>query len=162
MDDTLLRDELVSLLSHGNAHMPFEEIVAEFPEDKMNEIFPNGKYSFWGLLEHMKRTQRDILNFITDKNYKELEWPRDYWPAESEKADRATWDKTINDFLNDRNALQKLIEDPTTDLFAKIPWGTGQTFIREILVVADHNSFELGEFSIMRKTLSTWGKSHKE
>jgi hypothetical protein len=160
--DKSTRDELVFLLTRGNAHMPFEEVVDDFPAAKMNAKFTHGKYTFWGLLEHIRRTQKDILNFIVDENYKEPEWPEDYWPGKNKKADRSAWNKTIKEFLQDRKALVKLIEDPKTDLYKKIPWGSGQTFIREILVIADHNAFELGEFSIMRQTLSAWGKNHKE
>lgn len=160
--DKFIREELVFLLTHGNAHMPYDEVVADFPEDKMNEVFPHGKYSFWGLLEHIKRTQKDILSFITDEGYEEPEWARAYWPLKSENADKTAWDTTIEEFLQDRHILKTLIEDPQTDLYKTIPWGNGQTFMRETLVVSDHTAFELGEFSIMRQTLSAWGKDHKE
>lgn len=167
------RDELVFQLLKGNAHMSFEEAVAEFPEAKMNTLFTNGEYTFWHLLEHIRRTQADILDFMINPDYKELEWPADYWPARiatqsvaggpapDKKATKKDWDTTVKGFLKDRAALQMLVGDPKTDLYARIPHGSGQTVFREILVVADHNAYHLGEFAIMRQVLGAWGKSHK-
>ena len=158
--DKFIRDELVFQLTKGNAHMTFKDIVAKFPASHYNDVFPNGRYSFWFVLEHIRRVQADILNFIVNPKYKELEFPKDYWPGEKEKATKKEWDKTIKEFLKDRNTLKKLIENPKTDIFKKVPWGSGQTFMREILVVADHNSYELGEFAIMRQVMGVWGKYH--
>jgi hypothetical protein len=158
--DKITRDELIFHLLKGNAHMPFEEAVVDFPEEKMNTLFPNGDYTFWHLLEHIRRTQADILDFMVNPEYKELEWPHDYWPEKNKKATKKDWEQTIKGFLKDRTALQKLVEDPNTDLYAKIPHGTGQTVIREIIVIVDHNAYHLGEFAIMRQVLGAWGKSH--
>lgn len=156
MKDQSLRDELVFQLVKGNAHMPFEEAVANFPEEKMNEIFPNGEYSFWHLLEHIRRTQHDILDFIQNAEYQELEWPRDYWPKVDEIATLKDWEKTIYSYLTDRDELKSIIEDPATDLYQKMTWGSGQTIMREILVVADHTAYHIGEFAIMRQVLDAW------
>lgn len=154
------REELVFQLTVGNAHMPFEKIIEDFPVAHYNDVFPNGEYSFWFVLEHIRRVQADILNFIVNPNYVELEFPKDYWPEVGQKATKKEWDKTVKEFLKDRQTLKEMIEDPKTDLFKKIPWGTGQTFIREILVIVDHNSYELGEFAIMRQVMGVWGKYH--
>lgn len=159
--DKFIRDELVFQLLKGNAHMPFEEAVADFPDAKMNTLFTNGEYTFWHLLEHIRRTQADILDFMVNPDYKELEWPADYWPAPDKKATRKDWDTTVKGFLKDRAVLQKLVENPKTDIYARIPHGTGQTIMREIFVIADHNAYHLGEFAIMRQVLEAWGKSHK-
>jgi uncharacterized damage-inducible protein DinB len=156
--DKFLRDELIFHLTKGHAHMTIEEAIADFPEDKMNAQFTNGEYTFWHLLEHIRRTQKDILNFITNPDYKEPEWPKDYWPPKDKKAETEDWQKTIAEFLKDREALKKLVEDREIDLYAKIPHGTGQTLAREILVVTDHNAYHIGEFSIMRQVLNTWKK----
>jgi hypothetical protein len=155
---SLSRDELIFLLMRGNAHMSFEEAVAEFPDSAMNTPFPNGEYTPWHLLEHLRLTQWDILDFMRNPNYQERQWPRDYWPATDTQATRADWDNTISAFLADRQALKDLVADPTTDLAATIPHGDGQTIMREVLVVSDHNAYHTGEFGIMRQVMGTWGK----
>lgn len=157
-----IREELIFELFKGNAHMSFEEAVADFPEDKMNEIFTNGEYSFWHLLEHIRRTQHDILDFMTDPNYEELEWPEDYWPDHEETATKEAWGETISAYLADRAKLKKLIEDPQTDLYKKIPHGSGQTVFREIFIIVDHNAYHLGEFAIMRQVLNAWPAAHNK
>ena len=155
-----MRDELIFLLIRGNAHMGFEEAVADFPDSAMNTPFPNGEYTPWHLLEHMRLTQWDILDFIRNPAYEERQWPRDYWPPRDKQATRDDWDTTIRSFLADRESLKELVADLATDLNATIPHGSGQTFQREILVVADHNAYHTGEFAIMRQVMGTWGKSH--
>jgi Mn-containing catalase len=156
--DQAIRDELVFLLTRGNAHMPFSEAVEKFPPEHMNTIFPNGTYTPWHLLEHIRFTQRDILNFIVNPAYKEGVWPDDYWLPKNKKATKQSWDKTIKQFEEDSVALQKIITNPKADLYAKIPHGDGQTILREILVIADHNAYHLGEFAIMRQVMGTWRK----
>jgi DinB superfamily len=158
--DQPLRDELVFLLERGNAHMSFEEAVATYPMDHINTPFPNGSYTSWHLLEHLRLTQWDILDFIRNPDYEERAWPRDYWPPSDQQATPDDWQRTIHDFLADRQALRAIAEDPQTDLWAPIPQGTGQTIAREIMVVADHNAYHIGEFAIMRQVMGTWGSSH--
>ena len=159
--DKILREHLFSLLRGGNAYMPFSEAVADFPQKHMNTIFPNGTYSSWDLLEHIRITQWDILDFMKNPNYKEITWPDDYWPPKEKKATKKEWEQTIKQFQNDLEELQKIAKNPKTDLYAKIPHGTGQTILREILLVADHNAYHIGEFTIMRQAMKTWPKNHK-
>jgi hypothetical protein len=160
--DKLLREHLISLLNGGNASMPFSEAVADFPTKFMNTTFPNGIYSPWDLLEHIRITQWDILEFIKNPNYKEIKWPNDYWPPKNRKATKKEWEHTIELFQNDLKEVQNIAKNSKTDLYAKIPHGTGQTILRELLVVADHNAYHLGEFTIMRQVMKTWSKKHKE
>jgi hypothetical protein len=155
--DKIVRSHLLSLLNGGNAHMTLAEAVQDFPWSKINTVFPNGTYSSWGLLEHIRISQLDILDFIRNPNYKEMDWPKDYWPPKNKKATRKDWQETISRFRRDSDELQKIINDPKVDIYAKVPHGTGQTVLREILLVADHNSYHLGEFAIMRQTMDTWG-----
>lgn len=136
--------------------MAFDEAVKDYPMDKINEFFPNGEYSAWHLLEHIRRTQHDILDFIINPNYKELEWPKDYWPKKGERAGKKDWETTINNFYKDLKVLEKIVEDSETDFYKKIPWGDGQNIFREILLVADHNSYHIGEFAIIRQVMKTW------
>ncbi|MGZ3680905.1 MAG: DinB family protein [Ktedonobacterales bacterium] len=159
--DLLLREQLAQLLDHGNAHMTFEEAVAEYPMSHINTLFPNGTYSAWHLLEHLRLSQWDILDFIRNPHYRERAWPEDCWPPRDQQATPDDWQRTIHDFLADQQALRAIIMDPQTDLWAPIPQGTGQTIAREIMVVADHNAYHIGEFAIMRQVMGTWGASHQ-
>jgi hypothetical protein len=156
--DEQLREQLVDLLLRGNAHMSFDEAVKDFPAARMNDQFPNGEYSAWGLLEHLRLTQNDILEFITSANYQDKSWPKDYWPDPKTTASAADWRRTIEQFHQDRQALVDLARDPGRDLYAKIPHGTGQNLLKEILVVADHNAYHIGEFGIMRQVMGAWAK----
>lgn len=149
-------EQLLSFLKGGNAHMKFEDMVADFPENQMNTVFPNGDYTPWHLLEHIRRTQFDILDFIQNSDYEYRTWPDDYWPQKNEKATKKEWEKTIEDFYKDSKALQKIVSDKKTDLYARIPHGDGQTILREILLVADHSAYHIGEFAIMRQVMKTW------
>lgn len=159
--DKILKKQLISLLKGGHAHMTLAEAVEDYPMDKINEIFPNGDYSSWHLLEHIRRTQNDILEFIINPKYKYKEWPKDYWPEKNEKAKEAQWKETVKKFHKDQDKLEKIIKNRKTDLYKKIPWGEGQNIIREIQTVADHNSYHIGEFAIMRQVMGTWSKGHK-
>ncbi len=159
--DNALRSHLISLIEGGNAHMTITEAVKDFPEEGINAVFPNGTYSPWHLLEHMRLAQWDILDFIKNPDYKEREWPKDYWPSPTAKATRKDWDGTIRKLDSDSAELKKIVKDPKTDLYAKLPNGTGQTILREILVVSDHNAYHLGEFAILRQVMGTWGKGHR-
>jgi hypothetical protein len=155
------RAQLVDLLLTGNAHMSFAQAVKDYPLAKINDKFPNGEYSAWGLLEHLRLTQNDILEFITNPHYQDKAWPKDYWPDPKTMAAPSDWHHTIEQFHQDQQALVSLIQDQTTDLFARIPHGTGQNILKEILVVADHNAYHIGEFAIMRQVMGTWeGPGH--
>jgi hypothetical protein len=158
--DEPLREELVYLLERGNAHMSFEEAVTAYPMEHINTPFPNGSYSSWHLLEHLRLSQWDILDFIRNPAYEERAWPQEYWPPRDQQATPDDWQQTIHDFLEDRQALRTIVMDAQTDLWATIPWGTGQTIAREIMVVADHNAYHVGEFAIMRQAMGAWDSSH--
>ena len=158
--DQVVREHLLELLRGGNAHMTFEEAIEDYPQESINTRFPNGTYTAWHLLEHLRRTQWDILDFIRNPNYQEGTWPDDYWPASDERATEDDWTRTIASFHDDMRALQAIVRDTQTDLYARIPHGTGQTIFREILLVADHNAYHIGEFAIIRQVMGTWGKNH--
>ena len=159
--DRVVRDEALFLLQRGNAHMSFDEAVADFPTERINERPPHVPYSSWHLLEHLRITQRDILDFVRDPHYQEMAWPADYWPAPDATTDAAGWAQTIAAFGADAAALAALADDPARDLHAAIPWGDGQTLLRELLVVADHNAYHLGEFAILRQVMGTWPASRQ-
>jgi uncharacterized damage-inducible protein DinB len=54
--------------------------------------------------------------------------------------------------------MEQLVLDPKTDLYAQIPWGQGQTILREALLIADHNAYHVGQLVVLRRLLGTWQK----
>ena len=161
METDELRAQLVDLLLRGNAHMRLAEAVENFPMAHINDRFPNGDYSAWGLLEHLRIAQDDILEFIVNPRYQDKAWPQAYWPDPHTAATAADWQLTLQRFHQDQQALIALVQDPRTDLFVKIPHGTGQNILKEVLVVADHNAYHVGEFAILRQVMGTWQPAHK-
>ncbi len=140
--------------------MPFEATVADFPPGAMNQVPPNMTYSAWHLLEHLRITQRDILDFIRNPPYVPLNWPEDYWPPKNAQAGETAWRNTIQSFMEDSKSLEKLVLDPATNLTADLPHAPGYTIFREILVVADHNAYHIGELAILRQVMQTWPAGH--
>ncbi len=157
MSDSHTRQQLVNLLTLRQAHMIFEDAIKDFPAAHYN-TYPGGlEYTFWHLLEHLRICQWDILDYINNPNYIELKFPDDLWPDRAAKADKAVWQTTIDRFQADRAALVDLVQNPQTDLSAPIPHGyDGHTILREILIVADHNAYHIGEFGILRHIAGLW------
>lgn len=155
-DDHAVREQVVALLRGGQAHMTFDEAVANYPMEQINQIIPRGSYSPWHLLEHLRLTQWDILEFMTNSEYREPKWPEEYWPQREATATAEQWQETIATFRADLTRLEQLALDPAVDLDARIPWGSGQIMLREFLLVADHNAYHIGEFAILRQVMGTW------
>jgi DinB superfamily len=154
--DAQLREHLVNLLSGGGAHAKFDEVVKDMPE-KLRGVKPEGlPHSAWMLLEHLRLAQEDILEFSISAKYKSRTWPQDYWPESEAPPNANAWDKSIQQFHKDLKALQDLVSNPKTDLFASIPWGEGQTILREALLVADHNAYHVGQLVDLRRLLGAW------
>ena len=148
-----LRKQLVELLRKEGAHLSFDDAVADFPV-KLRGIKPRGApHTPWQLLEHLRIAQWDILDFSRNPAYQEMKWPDDYWPKTEAPPDAAAWDKSIEQFRRDLKAVEELVSDAGADLNARIPHGTGQTLLREVLLVADHNSYHLGQLVFVRKML---------
>ena len=158
--DRLMRDQLVSLLRGGSAHMPFAEAVADFPEESINARPANVGYTFWHLLEHLRLTQADILAYLTDADYMAPEWPKAYWPARGAQATKRDWETSVAAFQGDLEAIVAIVADEGTDLFATVPSTTEHTILREALIVADHNAYHLGELGILRQVENAWGRRH--
>jgi hypothetical protein len=136
--------------------MTFGEAVAQFPREHMNTYPPGVPYTPWHLLEHLRIAQWDILEFMRNPAYVSPDWPQGYWPSREAQTDEAGWKRTVTSFRADLQALQNLVADPATDLMKQLPHGTGQTILREILLVADHNAYHIGEFAILRQVMQTW------
>jgi hypothetical protein len=155
------RAQLLELLDGHGAHMPFEAAVADFPDEAINSEPPNVPYTPWHLVEHLRRTQRDMLEYVTDPDYAPRNWPADYWPARDEQATRAGWDASVQAFLDDRAALHALAADPERDLDAPIPWTPGHSLFRCVRIIGDHNAYHVGEFAILRQVMGTWPPGHR-
>jgi hypothetical protein len=153
---TLLREHLAKLLTWEDAHASFDSAVADLP-DALRGKQPKGlPYSPWQLLEHLRITQHDILDFCINPGYRELTWPADYWPRQASPIDSGAWDDSIQQFKRDRAALQRLSRDPDIDLESAIPHGQGQTYLRELLLAADHAAYHIGELIVVRRLLGAW------
>jgi uncharacterized damage-inducible protein DinB len=154
-NDRFLREHLLYLLQGGGAHIKFDEVIADVPA-KLRRQKPKGlPHSLWMLLEHMRIAQWDILEFSRNRKHKSPTWPEGHWPT-SEKPTTDQWNASVKRFRTDLQALQDLVKSPKTDLFAKIPWGDGQTILREALLVADHNAYHLGQMLDLRRLLGAW------
>lgn len=155
-DLDILRKQLVELIDARGAHMPFDAAVADFPAEGMNTIVPNGVYTPWHLLEHIRFAQADILDYIRNRSYLAPTWPDNYWPARDAQATPASFAATIEGFRADRAALRELVADPATDLLATIPGTPGHTIVRQIRITGAHNAYHIGEFAILRQVMGTW------
>ena len=151
-----LRKQLIKLLDWQEAHVNFDAAVEGIPP-ALQGVRPKGlPYSPWELLEHMRLTQSDILNFCRNPDYKAPKWPAEYWPKTTSAPTPNDWQESITAFRADRQSLQSLIADPTLDLYAEIPHGEGQTYLREVLLVADHSAYHVGELVAVRRLHGLW------
>lgn len=155
-NDKALREHLLYLLGGGGAHASFDDSIAKLPTALRGKKPEGLPYSPWMLLEHMRLAQWDILEFSRDAKHVSPEWPKGYWPESDAPPDDSAWNKGLRQFRADLKAMQALVAAKTTDLYAKIPWGDGQTILREALLVADHNAYHLGQLVAVRRLLGAW------
>jgi len=153
MNETVFRDQIAKLLEGGNAHVTFKDAVADLPLEWINSRVPEIPYSPWELIEHMRIAQYDILDFIRNVNYVELRWPDDYWPPKGEEASEEVWIRTIKDFQEDLEAVKEIVRDPQTDFTGPLVHAPKYTILREILLVADHNSYHIGQIISLKRAL---------
>ncbi|HEX6434511.1 MAG TPA: DinB family protein [Gemmatimonadales bacterium] len=156
-----VREHVAKLLEWEDAHANFSSAVAGLPEALRGKQPAGLPYSPWQLLEHLRITQHDILDFCVNPKYKELSWPKDYWPASAEPPARNAWDESIQAFERDRTALQRLSRNPGVNLESTIPHGQGQTCLRELLLAADHAAYHIGELIVIRRLLGAWPPTAK-
>lgn len=151
-----LREHVIYLLDGGGAHAKFDELVAGIPA-KLRGQKPAGlPHSLWMLLEHLRIAQWDILEFSLNPKHRSPKWPEGYWPTADAPPSSAAWNASIKKFRSDLKAMQALVKDSRTDLLAKIPWGDGQTVLREALLLADHHAYHLGQMLDARRLLGAW------
>ena len=151
-----MKAQLAEALDWGHAHADFDKAVKGFPAELRGRRVHGLPHSAWEILEHLRLAQHDILDFSRNPKYRELKWPDDYWPASPEPPADTAWDRSVAAFKRDRRAIQKMAADPRLNLDRKIPHGGGQTYLREILLVLDHNAYHVGELVQLRRLLGAW------
>jgi len=154
--DTVLREHLLALLTNGHAHVTFDAAIKNLPEPLRGKAPKGAEHSPWQLLEHLRIAQWDILEFSRNPRHQSPAWPEGYWPATAAPPGDQAWDKSVRAFRRDLKAMCDLVADPATNLYAKIPHGTGQTILREALLVADHNAYHIGQLVLVRRLLGAW------
>jgi DinB superfamily len=151
-----LREHLLYLLRGGGAHLDFDRAIAGLPPE-LRGARPDGvPHTPWRLLEHLRIAQWDILEFSRNPRHVSPRFPDGYWPGGDAPPDPNAWDRSVAAFRADLLAMQELVADPATDLFAPLPHGEGQTLLREALLVADHNAYHLGQLVVVRRRLGAW------
>lgn len=156
MSDTDLRQHVVNLLESRGAHADFEATIRALPAELRGVRAEGQPHTAWQLLEHLRIAQWDILEFSRDGEHVSPDFPVGYWPETEAPPDDEAWERSVEAFRGDLRAMCELVLDPATDLFAKIPWGDGQTVLREALLVADHNAYHLGQIVTLRRALGAW------
>jgi hypothetical protein len=155
--DQPLRDHLLELLRGGHGHATFDKAIKDLPANLRGAKAPSLAHTIWQLLEHLRLAQWDILEFSRDPNHVSPDFPKGYWPETAAPPDDAAWETSVESFRRDLQAMQDLVADPKTDLFAKLPWGDGQTVLREAMLTADHNAYHVGQIVSTRQALGGWG-----
>lgn len=150
----ILVDELKKLLLGGNAHVSLKDALKGLPRELRGVKQPNMPYSIWQLVEHIRISQLDMLQFCRDAHYKSPKWPDDYWPTKAAPKNDAAWDESLKQIDADTDEFIELIK--RADLYQKIPHGQGQNILLEVLQVADHNAYHIGEIIALRRMLGDW------
>ncbi len=159
MNDAALREHVLYLLDGGGAHLDFDKAVEGLTVELRGAKATNIPHSPWRLVEHMRICQWDILEFSKNPDHVSPDFPDGYWPDSDAPPDGLAWDNSLSQFQDDLEAMRQLVRADSTDLFATIPHGKGQTILREALLVADHNAYHVGQLVIVRRALGAWDES---
>jgi hypothetical protein len=151
--DKFLREHLLYLFRDGGAHASFDVAIGDWPVQLAGAKIANFPHTAWMLLEHLRFAQWDILEFSRNPKHVSPAWPEGYWPASEAPGSEQAWKASMAAFKKDLRAMEQLVANKKTDLYAKIPWGDGQTILREALLVADHNAYHLGQLVMLRKSI---------
>lgn len=157
-ENSALLDNLIDLLNKGNAHVSLDESLKNIPFEILGKKPRNLPYSLWQIADHIRIAQSDILEFSRDANYESPKWPEGYWPKKTKPASQQEWDKCLKQIKEDRKDFISLLKNSSENLFTVFEYGSGQTLLREALVLADHNSYHTGEIIILRRLLDNWPK----
>jgi hypothetical protein len=151
--DKPLRHHVLFLLKGGGAHVTFDAVMGDWPLQLAGVKVANFPHTAWMLLEHMRLAQWDILEFSRNRKHVSPKWPEGYWPTSEAPENEEAWKKSVAAFKKDLRSMERLVADRSVDLYARIPWGDGQTILREALLVADHNAYHLGQLVMLRKSI---------
>jgi hypothetical protein len=157
-EHAILREQLVQVLRGGAAHVEFLAALKDFPAEHYGTKPENSPHSAWDLLEHLRITLHDLLDFSTNDKYVALKWPEGYWPKSVKPHSPQEWQASVRAVKEHLEAFEKLVQDSHSNLFETIPWGTSkdQTLLREVLLAATHTSYHIGEFVFLRRLLGAW------
>ena len=155
-EDKIVREHLVKFLRGGNAFVTLDKALEGIPFEKAGWLPDGLPYSLWQQIEHLRISQKDILDFTKNIDYVEIKWPEDYWPKDRAPKDRDEWAESLQAIKDDFAEMIDLIEDPANDLFTPFPHGTGQTLFREAVLIAEHNAYHTGQILVIRRLLDIW------
>jgi uncharacterized damage-inducible protein DinB len=158
MSEQTVREHVIYLLKDDGAHLGFEQAIADLPEERRGAKVDGVPHTPWRLLEHMRICQWDILEFCGNPDHVSPDFPDGYWPKDDAPPESLSWDRSVQAFRDDLQAMIALVANPDTDLYAPIPHGEGQTILREALLVADHNAYHLGQLVFLRRCLGDWDR----
>jgi len=150
-------DTLLEFLHGGHAHATFDAAVKNLPFEKTGIRPRRAPHTAWELVEHMRIAQNDILRFSREPDYVSPQWPEGYWPPSRAPKDEAQWKKSLAAFRRDLKAFERLLKERAGELDKPFPWGQGQTLFREALLLADHNSYHIGQLVQLRRLVGAWG-----
>lgn len=156
---TSWRKIVASSLGWGQAHATLEAAVDRLPVALRGKRPKGSPHSAWELLEHIRRTQADLAEFMTNPKYVAKEWPRDYWPTSPVPPSPRAWTECLAAIKADRRRIARITMKPSLDLTRQIPWGEGQTYLRTILVAQDHESYHTAQIIFVRRLLGAWKDS---
>jgi uncharacterized damage-inducible protein DinB len=155
-EDHALREQLVKFLRGGEAHADLKAVLDDFPAEARGAAPKGAEHSAWQELEHIRIAVHDLLDFSTNSHYVAMSWPDDYWPKEAAPESDAAWETSVRALKKDIADFEKLVGDPESNLYATIPWGDGQTLLREVLLAGQHTSYHLGQIVLLRRILGAW------
>jgi len=156
VNEKALRAQLARFLNFEEAHVGFDRAVKGIPASARGTVPPDGEHSLWQLVEHIRIAQADILEFCVSATYTAKTWPDDYWPKSRAPRSPMQWTRSLAAIRRDRKTLQRLAANMKIDLLAPVPHGTGQTFLREFLLIADHAAYHVGQIVALRRRLGLW------
>ncbi|MGH9557202.1 MAG: DinB family protein [Terriglobales bacterium] len=151
-----LRQHVLYLLRGGGAHLGFDDVVSDFPPHLRGQKVEGAPHTAWQLIEHLRIAQWDILEFSRNPQHASPEFPAGFWPKSAAPADEKAWEESVQAVRAGLEAMQQLVEDPRTDLYARIPHGEGHTILREALLIADHNAYHFGQLVLLCRLLGAW------
>jgi uncharacterized damage-inducible protein DinB len=156
MKEEKYRQTLTEFLRQGPAHLPLKDILTDIKAENRHKRFAASVHTIWEELEHLRIAQEDILRYTLDPSWRSPDWPQGYWPADTTELSENQWQKSIASFLSDLEEVCILVEDASKDLMDNIPHGQWRTYLREILLIIDHNAYHLGQIVQLRKLLGDW------